>query len=111
VLPESRYAIEDVPVTHPMFQTVFNVKRILQVPSIQRWRYLGGGTSERGADSAVVHTRAIFGDNGRVMVLMTHNTDLSDTWEREGEDAEYFYRFSPEGYAIAINVMLYQMTH
>jgi hypothetical protein len=111
VLPESRYAIEDIPATHPMFQTVFNVKRILQVPSIQRWRYLGGGTSERGADSAVVHTRAILGDNGRVMVLLTHNTDLSDTWEREGEDAEYFYRFSPEGYAIAINVMLYQMTH
>ena len=45
------------------------------------------------------------------MVLMTHNTDISDTWEREGEDVEYFYRFSPEGYAIAINVMLYQMTH
>ena len=31
--------------------------------------------------------------------------------EREGEDVEYFYRFSPEGYAIAINVMLHQMTH
>jgi uncharacterized protein DUF4159 len=110
VLP-SQYAIVDIPVTHPMFQTLFHVKRILQVPSIQRWRGLGGDTSERGADSAVVNTRAILDGKGRVMVLMTHNTDLSDTWEREGEDAEYFYRFSPEGYAIAINVMLYQMTH
>ena len=43
------------------------------------------------------------------MVLMTHNTDISDTWEREGEDKDYFYRFSPEGYAIAIDVMLYSM--
>jgi hypothetical protein len=44
-------------------------------------------------------------------VLMTHNTDISDTWEREGEDVEYFYTFSPEGYAIAINVLVYVMTH
>ncbi len=29
----------------------------------------------------------------------------------EGEDKEYFYRFSPEGYAIAIDVMLYVMSH
>ena len=111
VLPPAQYPIVDIPPTHPMFQTLFSVKRILQVPSIQRWRGLGGGTSERFEDSAVVHTRGIFDDKGRLMVLMTHNTDLSDTWEREGEDAEYFYRFSPEGYAIAINVMLYQMTH
>jgi hypothetical protein len=111
VLPRSRYRIVDIPVTHPMFQTIYNVKRIPQVPSIQRWRGLRGGTSERGSDSAVVNTRAILDDHGRVMVLMTHNTDISDTWEREGEDVEYFYRFSPEGYAIAINVMLHQMTH
>jgi len=23
--------------------------------------------------------------HGRIMVLMTHNTDISDAWEREGE--------------------------
>ena len=111
VLPRAQYPIVDIPVTHAMFQTVFNVKRILQVPSIQRWRWLDGGTSERGADSAVVNTRGIFDSKGRLMVLMTHNTDISDTWEREGEDVEYFYRFSPEGYAIAVNVMLYVMSH
>lgn len=111
VLTPSKYPIVDIPVTHPMFQTVFSVKRILQVPAISQWRRMGGNTSERGADSAVVNTRGIFDEKGRLMVLMTHNTDISDTWEREGEDVEYFYRFSPEGYAIAINVMLYQMTH
>ena len=111
VLPPSRYPIVDIPAAHAMFQTVFHVKQILQVPSIQRWRFLRGGTSERGPDSDVVHSRGIFDEKGRLMVLMTHNTDISDTWEREGEDPEYFYRFSPEGYAIAINVMLYQMTH
>jgi hypothetical protein len=72
---------------------------------------MGAETSERGSDSAQVHARGIFDEKGRLMVLMTHNTDISDTWEREGEDVEYFYRFSPEGYAIAINVILYAMTH
>ena len=45
------------------------------------------------------------------MVLMTHNTDISDAWEREGEDPRFFYRFSPNGYAVGINVILYAMTH
>ena len=71
-----------------MFQTVYSVKRILQVPAISRWRYNGGETSERGLDSAVVNTRGIFDEKGRLLVLMTHNTDISDTWEREGEDVE-----------------------
>jgi hypothetical protein len=111
VLPPGKYPIVDVPVTHSMFQTVYNVKRILQVPAISQWRRSGGGTSERGLESAHVNTRGIFDESGRPMVLMTHNTDISDTWEREGEDVEYFYRFSPEGYAIAINVMIHAMTH
>ncbi len=111
VLPPERFPIVDIPVTHSMFQTIYNVKRIPQVPAISRWRNNGGETSERGLDSAVVNTRGIFDEKGRLMVLMTHNTDISDTWEREGEDVEYFYRFSPEGYAVAINVMVYAMTH
>jgi hypothetical protein len=46
------------------------------------------------------------------MVLVTHNTDISDTWEREGEEPrEYFNRFSPTGYAIGVNIVLYAMTH
>ena len=44
-------------------------------------------------------------------VFMTHNTDISDAWEREGEDPRYFYQFSPYGYAVGINVILYAMTH
>ena len=111
VLPPARFPIVDIPVTHTMFQTVYNVKRILQVPAISQWRWSGGRTSERGFQSAQVNTRGIFDEKGRLLVLMTHNTDISDTWEREGEDPEYFYRFSPEGYAIAINVMVYVMTH
>ncbi len=111
VLPPGRFPIVDLPVTHAMFQGIYSVKQIPQVPSIMRWRGLGGGTSERGPDSAHVNTRGIFDEKGRLLVLMTHNTDISDSWEREGDDPEYFYRFSPDGYAVAINVMMYVMTH
>jgi len=43
--------------------------------------------------------------------VMTHNTDIADTWEREGANREYFDLFSPEGYGIGVNFLLYAMTH
>jgi hypothetical protein len=58
-----------------------------------------------------VHVRGIADRRGRLMVLMTHNTDVSDSWEREGEDPQYFYQFSVVGYQVAINVLLYTLTH
>jgi hypothetical protein len=65
-----------------------------------------------GSDSAEVHVRGIEDDRGRIMVLMTHNTDIADSWEREGEwPQEYFNLFSPRGYAIGVNVFLYALTH
>jgi hypothetical protein len=42
---------------------------------------------------------------------MTHNTDVADSFEREADDPEYFRRFSPNGYALGINVLLYALTH
>ena len=111
VLPPSEYPIVDLPLDHPIFHSQFVINEFPQIPAIQAWRGNAVDTSERGADSAVVDHKAILDSHGNVMVFMTHNTDISDTWEREGEDVEYFYRFSPEGYAIAINVLVYVMTH
>ena len=44
-------------------------------------------------------------------MIMTHNTDIADGWEREGEDDDFFYAFSPEAYALGINIILYAMSH
>src|SRR2546429_1722803 len=35
-------------------------------------------------------------ERGRLMVVMVHNSDIPDGWEREGEDRENFFRFSPD---------------
>jgi len=110
VFPANDYPIVDVPSDHGLFHTMFNLKGVPQIPAIGTW--LGSRTtSERGADSAEVHARAIADAQGRVMVFMTHNTDVSDSWEREGEDPQYFYQFSIDGYRVAVNVLLYAMTH
>jgi hypothetical protein len=110
VFAATEYPIIDLPRGHPLFHTMFDLDGVPQIPGIGTW--LGSGnTSERGADSAQVHARAISDANGRVMIFITHNTDVSDSWEREGEDPEYFYKFSVNGYRVAVNVLLYAMTH
>jgi len=110
VFPANDYPIVNVPSDHALFHTMFDLKGVPQIPGIGTW--LGSRTtSERGADSAEVHARAIADAQGRVMVFMTHNTDVSDSWEREGEDPQYFYQFSIDGYRVAVNVLLYAMTH
>ena len=111
VLPRHEYPIKTITPDHPIFRTFFNVPRLPQIPSIAFWRRNGGATSERGSESAIPQMYAISDANGRVMVLMTHNTDISDAWEREGEERAFFYQFSPDGYAVGINVMMYAMTH
>jgi len=112
VLPPEEYPIEDVPLTDPIFQSQYIVEKVPQITNIQFWRATRGQqTSERGADSAVPHFRAVRDKQGRIMVVMTHNTDIADSWEREGEDPAFFYQFSPDGYAVGVNVLLHAMTH
>ncbi len=111
ILPPSEYTIVDLPPAHPLFRAQFEVTRVPQIPSINFWGGRGGGTSERGAESAVPHARAIMDRHGRIMVFITHNTDIGDSWEREGDDPDYFYTFSVDGYAFGINAVLYALTH
>ena len=111
VLPRETYPIIDLPSTHPIWQMLYVVRDVHQMASIQYWRRSGGGISERGDDSAIVNVRGIADTHGRLMVVMIHNSDIPDGWEREAEDPQYFYKFSPDAYAVGMNVVLYAMTH
>jgi hypothetical protein len=53
----------------------------------------------------------LFDSDGRLAAVATHNTDIADGWEREGEDREFFLRFSIQSYALSINIITYAMTH
>ena len=110
-LPPREFPIVDLPLNHSMWNTLFDVKTVPQMPSIQSWRRAGGNTN---TDRGVVDppsARGIADERGRLMVVMLHNTDIPDGWEREGEDPAYFFRFSPDAYAVGINIVLYAMTH
>ncbi len=112
VLPPEEFPIEDIPLDDPILRSQFELKEVPQITNIQFWRQWNGtNTSERGDDSSEVHFRAIRDSHRRIMVLMTHNTDVADSWEREGEDPDFFFQFSPRGYALGVDVLLHVMTH
>jgi hypothetical protein len=108
-LSPAEYPIIDLTVDHTMFRMLFPVQMLPQIPNVGLWR-AERRTSER-IDSDELHVRGIQDRQGRVMVLMTHNTDFGDAYERESDDPSYFHNFSINGYAIGIDVLLYAMTH
>jgi hypothetical protein len=103
----------ELPLSHPLYSCVYPIKAKTQVPDVGRgtasqWT---GVTWER-PDAQEVHHRAIFDDQGRIMVFATHNTDNGDGWEWEGDNQYYFREFSEKtAYPLAINVLFYVMTH
>jgi Domain of unknown function (DUF4159) len=107
---------EELPLDHPIFQCVYRLKEKPQVPSINAAQYgrSQGITWEYrpGSPTSVVHYKGIKDDKDRLMVIICHNTDLGDGWEREGEDPWYFKEFSEKkAYPLGINIITYAMTH
>ena len=98
---------------HPVFHAVFDLKERPQIPSIGS--ALGGrpyGITWEREDAREVHYKAIYDDKGRMIVIICHNTDLGDGWEREGENEWYFHEFSEKkAYPLGINIVFYAMTH
>jgi hypothetical protein len=114
VFPDRK--IFDIPRTHPVFNCVFTLPEDLnlQIPNIglgAASQYNGGVTWER-SDAVDAHIRGINDDKGRLCVIICHNTDNGDGWEREGESHYYFKEFSEKkAYPLGINIVFYAMTH
>jgi hypothetical protein len=107
ILPE--YPIVDLTPDHPLLSVLYQVTEIPQIPSIESWRRSGGRADEFGAGPP--HLYAIVGENNHLMVLVSLNCDTSDSWEREGDNPDYFQRFSPTGYALGVNVAVWVLSH
>jgi hypothetical protein len=107
VFPDREY--EELTADHEIFHCVYDLKEKPQVPSIHAWR--SGYLYERW-DAREAHYRAFHDDKGRMVMIICHNTDLGDGWEREGESREYFLEFSEKySYPMGINILVYAMTH
>lgn len=99
----------ELPLEHEIFHCVYDLKKKPQVPSIHAW--YNGVTSERW-DAPEAYYKGLFDDQGRLMAIICHNTDLGDGWEREGVDSNYFKEMSEKwSYPMGINIITYAMTH
>ncbi|MES2571163.1 MAG: DUF4159 domain-containing protein [Verrucomicrobiota bacterium] len=107
--------ILDLPRDHEIFHCVFDLPPSLnlQVPNVRtgtRSQYTGV-TWER-PDAHDAHIRGIYDDKNRLCVVICHNTDNGDGWEREGESEYFFREFSEKkSYPLGINIIFYSMTH
>ena len=113
IFPPDEFPIRDIPLDHELFHCYYDIDAVYQIPSIQYWSRPGSHpTSERGAETAQPHVRGLFDQAGRLMVVMTFNTDLGDGWEGLDEDREYAKEFSVDkAIPLGINIVVYAFTH
>lgn len=112
VLPETQW--QEIPAKHPIFNMVFPLSGCPMIPArvfaVQGWTtepawiHKSGGMEE-------AHCRGYFNKDGRLMVVATHNTDIGDGFEREGEGEWYFEKYSTKAYALGVNIVVYALTH
>jgi hypothetical protein len=98
--------IVDLPLDHPIFNTYYEIDKVIQVPVVGS-ACSGGPTWER--DGITPAVRAVLDDAGRVMVLISWNSDLGDAWEW-AEQSCYPLEYSTYAFQLAVNTIVYAMS-
>ncbi len=96
--------IEDIPDNDPIFHTVYDLDQRIQVPGAE---HLATGYKK---DGRIARWRAIRDDKGRIMVAITQNSDIGDSWEWS-DSRRYPEKFAAMGLRIGVNYTVYAMTH
>jgi hypothetical protein len=102
VFPER--PIIEIPDNDPIFHTVYDLDDRYQVPGAE---HLSTGHKNGGIDP---HWRGIYDDKGRIMVAISFNSDIGDSWEW-ADSARYPEKFSALGIRLGVNYIVYAMTH
>lgn len=109
-----------IPADHEILRVVYPLKACPQVPARIFFEQTGDSydppqvhrhPSGNTAGVKQVHFMGLFDARGHLAAVATHNTDIADGWEREGESHEFFKRFSIDSYALTINIITYALTH
>src|SRR5690606_10840649 len=106
VFPDRR--LEVLPMAHPVFSAFFNIPDVMQIPNRSNGCY-GGRTWERPDDTRA-RIYGISDDAGRLMVLVTYNSDLGDAWEYLDLPC-YPADYAVRALQMGVNFMVYAMTH
>jgi len=91
-----------------IFHTVYDLDDRYQV--LGQWSLRGGGFMAQRAVGTVAHWQGIYDNKNRVMVAMSFNSDVGDSWEW-ADDPRYPEKFSALGIRIGVNYVVYAMTH
>jgi hypothetical protein len=96
--------IVDIPSNDPIFHTMFDLD--------DRYRITGAEHLRTGYKSDGIKDRwmGIYDDHGRVMVAISFNSDIGDSWEWSNIPS-YPQKFSDLGMRIGVNYVIYAMTH
>lgn len=98
--------IVDLENTDPIFHAVYDLSDRYQVPGA---RSIGSGSTEK-CYNCPARWRGIYDDKGRVVVAITFESDVGDSWEF-ADDPEYPEKYSALGIRIGVNYVVYAMTH
>ena len=96
--------IVEIPDSDPIFHTVYDLDDRYQIPGAA---HLATGHKNGGIDP---HWRGIYDDKGRVMVAISYNSDVGDSWEW-ADEASYPEKFSALGMRLGVNYIVYAMSH
>lgn len=107
VFPE--YKLERLPMSHPVFRTFFDIDEVIQVPNRNNGCANDGQTWEDRNDREP-RVLGISDEDGRLMVVVTYNSDLGDAWEYMDLPC-YPAKYSGFAYRMGLNIMIYAMTH
>ncbi|MGW8369320.1 MAG: DUF4159 domain-containing protein, partial [Gammaproteobacteria bacterium] len=95
----------ELPDDHGLFSVVYDFSDKRQ---IRNWRTLWrGGYRDDGSEP---HWRAILDDDDRIMVAMSFNNDMGDSWQM-ADDPTYPQEDSYVGIRLGINHVIYTITH
>ncbi len=92
----------------PIFHTVYDLDDRYQI--LGQWALPRGGFMSQRAAGTVAHWLGIYDDKGRVMVAISFNSDVGDSWEW-ADDPSYPEKFSALGIRLGVNYVVYSMTH
>lgn len=70
----------------------------------------GAGRNNQRVAGTVAQWKGIYDDHHRLMVAMTFNSDVGDSWEF-ADDPTYPDKFSELGIRIGVNYVVYALTH
>jgi hypothetical protein len=99
--------IENIPAEDVVYLMPYEIAERLQVPGPG---YIGSGLTYERGDGVVPHWRGIRDAEGRWMVMISHNIDYGEGWE-QADNPAYPVPFTHQAYEVAVNYLIYAMTH